>query len=139
MLHYSAQCYEVEIQIWRSTQILLSLNFRNNILVSKVNSRTTLKKSPNLRLTHAGRTRINLHAIILINVYIFFSVALRPTAGQGLLFLEVSRSHTTTQHSRYFSPGRVISSSQRPQPDNTHTHTTDKHPCPRQDSNVQSE
>jgi len=49
-------------------------------------------------------------------------VALWPNAGQGLLILEVSRSHTTTQHSQYFSPARVISSSQRPQPDKTHTH-----------------
>ena len=32
--------------------------------------------------------------------YGFFSVALRPNAGHGLLILEVSRSHTTTQHSR---------------------------------------
>ena len=38
---------------------------------------------------------------------------------QGLLFHEVSRSHTTTHHSRYDSFGRVISSSQRPLPDNT--------------------
>ena len=50
----------------------------------------------------------------------FFSVALRPNADHGLLSLEVSRSHTTTHHSRYDSSGRVISSSQRPLPDNTH-------------------
>jgi len=30
----------------------------------------------------------------------FFSVALRPNAGHGLLILDVSRSHTTTHHSR---------------------------------------
>jgi len=30
----------------------------------------------------------------------FFFVALRPNAGHGLLILEVSRSHTTTHHSR---------------------------------------
>jgi len=29
-----------------------------------------------------------------------FFVALRPNAGHGLLILDVSRSHTTTQHSR---------------------------------------
>jgi len=29
-----------------------------------------------------------------------FFVALRPNAGHGLLILEVSRSHTTTHHSR---------------------------------------
>jgi hypothetical protein len=37
----------------------------------------------------------NRHAILL-----FFSVALRPNAGHGLLILEVSRPHTTTHHSR---------------------------------------
>ena len=55
-----------------------------------------------------------------------------PPVGQGLLIHEVSRSHTTTHHSWLDSSGRVISSSQRTLPDNTHTHTftTDKHPCP---------
>ena len=47
-------------------------------------------------------------------------MALQPNAGHGLLILdEVSISHTTTHHSRYDSSGRVISSSQRPLPDNT--------------------
>jgi len=31
--------------------------------------------------------------------------------GQDLLIHDVSRSHTTTHHSRYYSSGRVISSS----------------------------
>ena len=54
---------------------------------------------------------------------------LRPNAGYGLLILEVFRSHTTTQHSRWDSSGRVISSSQRPLPDNTQL-TRDRHTCP---------
>ena len=55
-------------------------------------------------------------------------VALRPNAGQGLLILEVSRSHTMTHHSRLDSSGHVISSSQRPLPDNTqHSQQTDIH------------
>jgi len=48
-----------------------------------------------------------------------FLVALLLKAGYGLLSLEVYKSHTTTHHSRYDSSGRVISSSQRPLPDNT--------------------
>ena len=32
--------------------------------------------------------------------HFFFPLALRPYAGHGLLILEVSRSHTTTRHSR---------------------------------------
>ena len=58
----------------------------------------------------------------------FFSVALRPNAGHGLLILEVSRSQKTTHHSRYDSSGRVISSWQRPLPNNTqHSQRTNIH------------
>ena len=66
---------------------------------------------------------------VCIYIYIFFfSVALRPNAGHGLLILEVSRSHTATHHSRQDSSGRVISSSQRPLPDNTrHSQQTNIH------------
>ena len=46
-------------------------------------------------------------------------LAQQPPVGQDLLILEVSRSHTTAHHSRQDSSGRVISSSQRPLPDNT--------------------
>jgi len=49
----------------------------------------------------------------LINKRGFFPVALWPNAGQGLLIIEVSRSHTTTHHSRLGCSGRVISSSLR--------------------------
>ena len=59
---------------------------------------------------------------------IFFSVALRPNAGHGLPILEVSRSYTTTHHSRQDSSERVISSSQRPVPDNIqHSQQTNIH------------
>ena len=60
-----------------------------------------------------------------------------PLAGFSLLILKVSRSHTMTQHSRQDSSGRVISPSQRPLPDKHTTLTTDRHPCPRRDSNLQ--
>jgi len=33
-------------------------------------------------------------------MYIVFPVALPPKEGQGLLILDVHRSHTTTHHSR---------------------------------------
>jgi len=36
----------------------------------------------------------------VISYYLLFPVALRPSAGHGLLIFEVSRSHTTTHHSR---------------------------------------
>ena len=49
----------------------------------------------------------------------------------GAPILNVSRSHTTTHHSRQDSSGRVISSSQRPLPDNTrHSQQINIHaPC----------
>jgi hypothetical protein len=56
--------------------------------------------------------------------YIFPLVALRPKADHGLFILEVSISHATTHHSRYGSSILVISSSQRPLPDNTHNRKT---------------
>ena len=46
-------------------------------------------------------------------------MAQQSPVGQGLLMHEVSRSHSTTHHSRQDSSGRVISSSQRPLPDST--------------------
>ena len=46
----------------------------------------------------------------------------------GLLIYEISRSHTTTHHSRKDSSELVISLSQRPLPDNTqHSLQTDVH------------
>ena len=42
-----------------------------------------------------------------------------PPVSHGLLIHEVSRSHTKTEHTRWDSSGRVISSSKRPLPENT--------------------
>jgi len=57
---------------------------------------------------------------------LFFISRNSPTVGQDLLIYEVSRSHTTTHHSRQDSSGRVISSSHRHLPDNTqHSQQTD--------------
>jgi len=56
------------------------------------------------------------------NLSFNFPVALRPNAGQEILIIEVPSTHTTKYHSRYYSTGRVISSSQRPLPDNINTH-----------------
>jgi hypothetical protein len=74
------------------------------------------------RVTPSANSAIFLEAKRKVSHYIqhiyFLPVVLRPNADHGLLFLEVSRSHTT-RHRRYDSSGRVISSSQRPQPENT--------------------
>jgi hypothetical protein len=59
---------------------------------------------------------------------LFFPMALRPYPDQGLLIHEVSRSHTTTHHSRQDYSGQVINSSQRRLSDNTQqSQLTDNH------------
>ena len=65
---------------------------------------------------HVSRMRVKLSTFRLLMSYIY-----------GAPILDVSRSHTT-QHSQYDSSGRVISLSQRPQPDNTqHSQQTNVH------------
>ena len=61
----------------------------------------------------------SLFCILFVYLLFFFSLARQPPVGQGLLIHEVSKSHTTTQRSRLDSSGRMISSQQRPLPDNT--------------------
>jgi hypothetical protein len=53
-------------------------------------------------LTHGAEAYVlhNIDAVLVISKDFFFSMALRPNQGHGLLILEVSRSHTTTCHSR---------------------------------------
>ena len=66
---------------------------------------------------HVSRIRVKLLNFRLLKSYIY-----------GAPILDVSKSHTTTQHSRQDSCGRVISSSQRPLPDNTrHSQQTNIH------------
>ena len=57
---------------------------------------------------HVSRIGVKSLTLRLLMSYIY-----------GALIIDVSRSHTTTQHSRQDSSGRMISSSQRPLPDNT--------------------
>ena len=65
-----------------------------------------------------------------MRICFFFGTTAPPPVGHDLLIHEVSRSHTTTHHSRYDFSGRVIRSSQRPLPDNTqHWHQTHIHAC----------
>jgi len=66
---------------------------------------------------HVSRIRVKSLTIRLLMSYIY-----------GAPILDVSRSYTTTHHSRWDSSGRVISSSQRPLPDNTrHSQQTNIH------------
>jgi len=64
-------------------------------------------------------------------------VALRPNADHGLLILEVSRSHT--QRPTKFGRIPLDEWSARRRDLYVTTLTTDRHPCPRLDSNPQSQ
>ena len=66
---------------------------------------------------HVSRVMIKSLTLRLLMSYIY-----------GAHILDVSRSHKTTHHSRQDSSGRVISSSQRPVPDNArHLQQTNIH------------
>jgi len=63
-----------------------------------------------------------------IIIYIIILCGAAAQRGPWPSLFEVSWSHTKTHHSRYDSSGRVISSSQRPLPDNTqHSRQTNIH------------
>jgi len=70
---------------------------------------------------------------------ISFPIALWPKVGQGLLVIEVSRSHTMTHHSRQESSVRVISSLYGTSTSHHTTLTTNKRPSPRWNSNPPSQ
>ena len=77
---------------------------------------------PTLTLTSPIIAEVSLPVVSHLRFYL----ARQSPDGQGLLIHEVSRSHTTTHHSRWDSSGRVIISLYRPQPDNTqHSRQTD--------------
>ena len=70
---------------------------------------------------HVSRIRVKSLTLRLLMSYIYIYI-------YGAPIIDVSRSHTTTQHSRYDSSGWVISSSQRPLPDKTqHSQQTNIH------------
>ena len=52
-----------------------------------------------LNIAESLKVYLRMYSNQVMQVF-FCAVALRPNAGQGLLILEVSRSHTTTHHSR---------------------------------------
>ena len=68
---------------------------------------------------------------VFVTLFVCLFLAQQPPVVHRLIIHEVSRSHTTTHHSRQDSSGRVISPSQRPLPDNTQHN---RYPRPRWDS-----
>ena len=71
-------------------------------------------------------------------IYYFISVVLQPDTGHGLLILEVLRSHTMIHQSAelLWMSDQLITETSHWQHT---TFTTDKHPCPWQDLNPQSQ
>jgi hypothetical protein len=68
----------------------------------------------------------------------FVSMAQQLVVGQGLLIVEASRSHSDTPH----SVGLLWTSEQPVEQNSTRYHTTlteARYPCPRWDSNLQSQ
>jgi hypothetical protein len=92
------------------------------------NSHYTLLNSPEGRISHSHRgeslksrtegpiwfpwkrTKSILTKTKIATQCLLFVLGAKPSAGHGLLIHVVSRSHTTTHHSRKDSSGRVISS-----------------------------
>jgi len=73
-----------------------------------------------------------INLLLLILHYLSFSLALRPSAGYGLLIREVSRSHTTVGR----TPLHEWSALRRDLWQHT-TFTRYRHTCARRDSNPQ--
>ena len=102
---------------------LLSFFFLINPINPELNSICYLLALLAHHFLHISRIRVKLLTVRLLMSYIYIYIYI-----YGAYILDVSRSHTTTQHSRKDSSGRVISSSQRPLPDNTrHSQQTNFH------------
>ena len=81
-----------------STQLqAVELSLRNLLIPRSSNLSPFCGHQMFIAVFITARPLVTLFFIFLLFI---FSVALRPNAGHGLLILEVSRSHTTTQHSR---------------------------------------
>jgi len=84
--------------------------------------------APGQRLSSNVVQLSSKHTVHCAPSCLFVLGAKAPAVRYGLLIHDVSRSHTTTHHSRQDSSGRVISSSQRLLSDNTqHSQQTDIH------------
>ena len=75
----------------------------------------------------------NRREVLVLNPLFFVVVALQPNAGCGLPIHEVS-NHTQRRISVGRTPPEVVSARRR----DLHL-TRDRHPCPRRDSNPQSQ
>jgi hypothetical protein len=84
--------------ITTTTTTTTNNNNNNNNISSLVTSDNG--QYPKYQSNLLNHTVVKTHEFELTNFDIFFSVALRPHAGHGFIILEVSRTHTTTHHTR---------------------------------------
>jgi hypothetical protein len=114
-------CYTIVASLWSSivfviiTVLVHWLHHKHSLYITFV---VRMVPTLNAFFPYISDLAVFMHRWMVMNVYLF-SLALQPSACSGLLVHEVSWSHTTTRHSRKVPLGRVISSSQRPLPDNT--------------------
>ena len=129
----SYNCVYSAYNVWAA----IYTHTHTHVLMGQRPSRVSKRALSTLKpLTHVLKLK-SLHQRSVVTFLSFWRDS--PPVGHDLFFHEVSISHTTTHHSRYDSSGRVISSSQRPLPDNTQHSTTDRYPYPRWDSKPQSQ
>ena len=94
------------------------MNNSKNARCGKIKKKQSINFTINISSTTICNGRCLLQVWKVFLFYIWSEIPPLPV-GQGPLIHEVSRSHTTTHHSRQESPGRMISPSQRPLPDST--------------------
>jgi len=75
-------------------------------------------------------SRTSFYSVLLLYIT---PMAKQTRMGQGLLTVEASRPHSHTPHSV-----RLFWASEQPDAMTTHNTQSDRHPCPRRDSNPQS-
>ena len=106
-----------ECKVWtRKTLRVLTSLFCSHVSFTVISVKPTTASHTRSH-TYNTHTHTHTHTHIYIYIYththtyihththththtFFFAEALRPNAGHGLLILDVSRSHTTTHHSR---------------------------------------
>jgi len=86
-----------------------------NIILDNTKHR---QKQPITTYERKQASEIATPYLIFFCLFVCLFLARQPPVGHGLLIHKVPRSNTATHYNRYDSSGRVISSSQRPLPDN---------------------
>jgi len=90
---------------YKNTSMFVLVSGSSNYRIFGLKYRSRVSNPRPTTLHYATRGHIYNLSILCykyhtLSTALFLCVALRPNAGHGLLILDVSRSHTTTHHSR---------------------------------------